>query len=60
MDNNGKKIKIYGGKDKIVIKPLYLNTNGKPMNEDEINRIKNLSENYINKNKPTINYENRQ
>ena len=44
LDKNGKTIKTDVKKDKIIIRPLYLNTNGKPMTEDEINRIKKLSE----------------
>jgi hypothetical protein len=44
IGNNGKKTKIYGGKDKIIIKPLYLNLSGKAMTKDEIARIEKLSE----------------
>lgn len=41
MDNNGKKTKTYE-KSEVIIKPLYLKTNGKPMTESEISRIKQL------------------
>lgn len=54
MDNNGKKTRI-SEKVQTVIKPLYLNLSGKPMTEDEIKRIKYLSENYVDKNHRDIN-----
>jgi len=42
MDKNGKIIKKVQDKDKIIIRPQYLNLNGKPMNKEELAELKRL------------------